>query len=256
LAYIEDIIFKHLLPPEEVAAIVVEPIQGDAGIIVPPDEYLPKLKELCEKFEILFIAEEIQTGFGRTGEWFAVEHWEIEPDILVLGKAIASGMPLSALVAKAPILESLSPPADLLTCKGNPICCEAALATIEVIRKENLVEKSKELGEYMKNCLLEMKEEHELIGDVRGKGLSVGVDLVKDRKTKRRAKEEALKVCWRSFEKGLLLVTLSESVLRIQPPLVITKEEIDTALNIIDQSLREVEEGKVGDEILKLMEGW
>jgi 4-aminobutyrate aminotransferase len=195
-------------------------------------------------------------GFGRTGKWFAVEHWNVIPDIVVMGKAIASGMPLSALVARADILEALDPPADLFTCAGNPVACAAALATVEVIRKERLVERSTELGQYAMERLLEMKDRHRLIGDIRGKGLSIGVDLVKDRQTKERAVKEALKVCWRCYKKGVLLIAFSGSVLRIQPPLVITKEELDRALAVIDESLTEVEAGSVPDAITEKMSGW
>lgn len=248
--------FEAILPPEEVAAIVVEPIQGDAGIIVPPPFFLPQLREFCTEHGILFVDEEIQTGFGRTGKWFAIEHWDVIPDIVVIGKAVASGMPLSALVARADILEALEPPADAFTCAGNPVACEAALATIAVIHEEKLVDRSARLGQYAMGRLLEMKDRHQLIGDVRGKGLSIGVDLVKDRQSKERAVKEALKVCWRCYEKGVLLIAFSGSVLRIQPPLVISQEELDCALNIIDESLTEVETGRVPDAVLEEMVGW
>lgn len=248
--------FETILPPEEVAAIVVEPIQGDAGIIVPPPLFLPQLREFCTKHGILFVDEEIQTGFGRTGKWFAIEHWDVIPDIVVIGKAVASGMPLSALVARADILETLEPPADVFTCAGNPVACEAALATIAVIHEEKPVDRSARLGQYAIGRLLEMKDRHQLIGDVRGKGLSIGVDLVKDLQSKERAVKEALKVCWRCYEKGVLLIAFSGSVLRIQPPLVISEKELDCALNIIDESLMEVETGRVPDAVLEEMVGW
>lgn len=253
---VETTYFKTIIPPEEVAAIVVEPIQGDAGIIVPPPFFLPKLREFCTDHGILFVDEEVQTGFGRTGKWFAIEHWDVVPDIVVMGKAIASGMPLSALVARADILEALEPPADLFTCAANPIICAAALATVGVIRKEGLVERSAELGRYAMEQFMEMKGRHRLIGDVRGKGLSIGVDLVKDRESRERAVNEALKVCWRCYEKGVLLITFSQSVLRFQPPLVITQEELERALAVIDESLTEVEAGRVPDSVLENMTGW
>lgn len=243
--------FETILPPEEVAAIVVEPIQGDAGIIVPPPFFLPTLRKFCTEYGILLVDDEVQMGFGRTGKWFAIEHWDVIPDIVVMGKAIASGMPLSALVARANILEALEPPADVFTCAGNPVTCAAALATIEVIREEKLVERSAELGRYAMDRLLEMKECHQLIGDVRGKGLSIGVDLINDRKSKERAVKEALKVCRRCYDKGVVLIPFSDSVLRIQPPLVITKEELDRALSAIDESLTEVEAGSVPDAVEK-----
>lgn len=249
-------LFNTIIPAEEVAAVIVEPIQGDAGIIVPPDKYLPALKRICEENGILFVAEEVQTGFGRTGKWFAVEHWGIEPDVIILGKAIASGMPLSALVARKEIMDSWNAPAQLFTMEGNPISCAAALATIEVIQEEKLVEKSKEMGDYLRDRLNKLKKEHELIGDVRGKGLLIGVDLVTDRESKQRAEKEAAKTCWRCWERGLILTFFSKSVLRIAPPLVITKKEVDRALDIIENSLKEVEAGKVSDQVLDKVHGW
>ena len=249
-------LLDNLIPAEEIAAIIIEPIQGDAGIIVPPDKYLPTLKKMCEENNILFIAEEVQTGFGRTGKWFAIEHWGIEPDVILLGKAIASGMPLSAIVAKKEIMDSWKAPAHLFTMGGNPVSCAAALATISVIKEERLVEKSKEMGDYIQDRFNELKKEHELIGDVRGKGLLIGVDLVSDRETKQRAEKEAAKVCWRCWEKGLILTFFSKSVLRIAPPLVITKKEVDIALNIIEKSIKDVEEGKISDQVLEKICGW
>ncbi|GAG96038.1 unnamed protein product, partial [marine sediment metagenome] len=220
----------NLIPAEEIAAVIIEPIQGDAGIIVPPDKYLPALKKMCKENNILFIADEVQTGFGRTGKWFAVEHWGVEPDVILLGKAIASGMPLSAIVAKKEVMDSWKAPAHLFTMGGNPVSCAAALATISVIKEERLIENAKEMGDYIKARFNGLKEEHELIGDVRGKGLLIGVDLVSDRGIKQRAEKEAAKVCWRCWEKGLILTFFSKSVLRIAPPLVITKKEVDLAL--------------------------
>lgn len=251
-----DSYFQSIIPAEEVAAIIVEPIQGDAGIIVPPPFFLPRLREFCTNNGILLVTDEVQTGFGRTGKWFAIEHWDMIPDIVVMGKAIASGMPLSALVARADILEVLEPPSEVVTCAGNPVACEAAIATIDVIREERLVDRSARLGQYAKDKFLEMKDRHQLIGDVRGIGLSIGVDLVKDHQTKERAVKEALKVCWRCYEQGVLLVSFSGSVLRIQPPLVISEEQLDYALDIIDKSLTEVEEGRVPDAVLDGMVGW
>jgi len=252
--------FKMLLdtivPAEEVAAVIVEPIQGDAGIVVPPDDYLPALKKICEENGILFIAEEVQTGFGRTGKWFASEHWDLEPDAIILGKAIASGMPLSALVARKEIMDSWVAPAHLFTMEGNPVCCAAALATIETIEQEKLVQKSKQMGEYIRGRFNELKKEHEVIGDVRGKGLLIGVDLVTNRETKQRGEKEAAKICWRCWEKGLILTFFSKSVLRVAPPLVITKSEADQALDIIEDSLKELKAGKISDEVLNKIRGW
>ncbi|MGI6603844.1 MAG: aspartate aminotransferase family protein [bacterium] len=249
-------LFENYLPAEEVAAIIMEPIQGDAGIIVPPVEYVQSLAKLCREKGILFISEEVQQGFGRTGRWFGIEHFGVEPDILILGKAIASGMPLSAIVAKKEIMQAWEAPAHLFTTGGNPVSCAAALATIHVIEEENLVERSRVLGEKAMARFNEMAQRYELIGDVRGKGLSIGVDLVTNRETRQRAYKEAAKLCYRAWEKGLLLSFFSNSVLRIQPPLVITEEELDRALDIIEESLVDVISGKVPDEVLETVKGW
>jgi len=248
--------FETILPPEEVAMIIPEPIQGDAGIIVPPPEYLPSLKRLCEEHGILFAAEEVQTGMGRTGKWFAIEHWGVEPDLIVTAKALGGGMPLSAIVARKELVETWRAPANFYTTNANPLCCAASLATIAVIEEENLLENASRMEEFFKKRLAELKEEHELIGDIRGRGLMLGVDLVKDRGTKEPARREVLKVCWRCWEKGLIITNLGQSVLRIAPPLNITDEEADQALRIIDGALEDTEQGRVPDEVLKRMVGW
>lgn len=221
--------FNHYIPVEEVAAIVMEPIAGDAGLVVPPRKYMKELYKICKENGILFVSEEVQQGFGRTGKWFGIEHFDIEPDMMILGKAIASGMPLSAIVAREEIMESLEAPAHMFTTSANPLACEAAIATIEVIKEEGLVENSMILGKYVKNRLNKMKNKYPIIGDVRGLGLSIGVDLVVDSATKQKAKDAAAKICYRCWEKGLILAFFSGSVLRIQPPLIITKDEMNEA---------------------------
>jgi len=247
---------RTLIPPDEIAAIIIEPIQGDAGIIIPPDPYLPALKQLCEDHGILFIAEEVQTGFGRSGKWFASEHWNVEPDIILLGKSIASGMPLSAIVGKQEIMDSWEAPAHLFTMGGNPVSCAAALATIKIIEEERLIEKAHKIGNYISDQLNELKKKHDIIGDVRGKGLLIGVDLVKDKNKKTRAVKEAAKIIWRCWEKGLILTFFSQSVLRIAPPLIIKQNEVDQAMEIIDQSITEVEKGLISDDVLNHIKGW
>jgi len=249
-------LMRTLIPPDEIAAIIIEPIQGDAGIIIPPDPYLPALKQLCEDHGILFIAEEVQTGFGRSGKWFASEHWNVEPDIILLGKSIASGMPLSAIVGKQEIMDSWEAPAHLFTMGGNPVSCAAALATIKIIEEEQLIEKAHKIGNYILDQLNELKKKHDIIGDVRGKGLLIGVDLVKDKNKKTRAEKEAAKIIWRCWEKGLILTFFSQSVLRIAPPLIIKQNEVDQAMEIIDQSITEVEKGLISDDVLNHIKGW
>jgi len=255
LDYIETLM-ETIIPPEETAAVFIEPIQGDGGVIVPPDEYLPRLQKLCRDHGILFVDEEVQTGFCRTGRWFAANHWNLEPDIMIIAKAFASGMPISALIAKDEIMDSWEAPAHLFTAEANPLSCAAALATIGVMEEERIAERAERMGEYAMKRFREMMDEHELIGDVRGKGLLIGVDLVKDRRTKEPAREETLKVDWRCWEKGLILIHFGKSVLRIAPPLTISQEELDRGLNIIEEAITDVEKGRVPDEVLKLMIGW
>lgn len=244
------------MPPEEIAAIVMEPIAGDAGLIVPPKKYMQEIFKLCKENDILFVSEEVQQGFGRTGKWFCIEHFDIVPDMIVMGKSMASGVPLSAIVARKEITDSLGPPAHLFTMSGNALSCAAALETIHVLRDEKLLEKSEELGAYAKERFEEMKEKYELIGDVRGIGLSIGVDLVVDRVSKVGNKEAAAKICYRCWEKGIILIFLASGVLRIQPPLVITKEELDRALDIIEESIVEYLNGEIPDEVLAVAKGW
>jgi len=255
VSYIESLL-SSAVPADEVAAMFLEPIQGDAGIVVPPPEFLQGLKRICDQNGILFVAEEVQTGCGRTGKWFASEHWSLEPDVMILGKSLGAGMPISAIVARQDLMDAWELPAHLFTNAGNAVCCAAAIANIEVIEEEKLVERSATLGEQILSHFRELQQKYELIGDVRGKGMLIGVDLVKNRQTKERARDEAAKVCMRCYEKGLILSFFSNSVLRIAPPLVVTDAEVERALGIIENSLREVQEGKVPDEIIKDTKGW
>jgi len=248
--------FTSYIPPEEVAVIIMEPIAGDGGIIIPPKKYVKKLYEICKKHGILFAVDEVQQGFGRTGKWFGVENLDVDPDMMGLGKSIASGMPLSAVVAREEIIESVGAPAHVFTTIGNPICCQAALATIEVIEEEGLIKASEEKGEYLKIKFNKLKEKYSIIGDVRGLGLSIGIDLVKDRETKERYKDACAKICYRCWEKGLLLTFFANNVLRIQPPLVITMEELDKAVNIIEEAMQDFLAGSIPDEVLETAKGW
>lgn len=251
-----EIAFEHFIPAEEVAAIVMEPIAGDMGLIIPPKEYMNKLHDICKKNGILFVSDEIQQGFGRSGKWFGIDHFNIEPDIIVIGKSVASGMPLSAIIARKEIMESLESPAHLFTIAGNPVSCRAALATIDVIENENLIENANKVGAFTKKRFRELAEKYDIIGDVRGEGLSIGIDLVTDRKTKEKATDAAAKICYRCWEKGILLIFFGKSVLRIQPPLIISIEEMDRAINIIEESIIEYINGKISDEVLGIVRGW
>ncbi len=248
--------FENYIPPEEVAAVIIEPIQGDAGIIIPPSQFMSELDEFCRERGILFVCDEVQQGFGRTGRWFGIEHFDIVPDMIILGKSIAAGMPLSALVGKKEIMESLEPPAHLFTMGGNPVSCAAALANIQVIEEEGLIENAAIMGDYIRNKLEALKEVYEIIGDIRGRGLSIGVDLVRNRSTRERASAEAAKICYRAWERGLIMTFFGSSVLRIQPPLTISREEIDRGLLIIEESLEDLVAGNIGDEVLETIKGW
>lgn len=255
LEYVRSL-FANLIPPEEVAAVIMEPVQGDSGIIVPPQDYVDEFYSLCAEHGILVVAEEVQSGFGRTGQWFAAENFRHEPDLVIMGKAMASGMPLSAVVGRKEILEGWSFPGHALSTSANAVCCAASLATIAVIEEEQLLSKALTNGAYLGEGFKKMAEELEIIGDVRGIGLMLGVDLVLDRKTRERAKKETAKLAWRCWEKGLFLTFFSESVLRIAPPLNITMEEMDRALDIIYTSLTEVLAGKISDDVLDTVKGW
>jgi 4-aminobutyrate aminotransferase len=236
LSYLEDVIFAKVSPPEDVAAIIIEPIQGEGGYVVPPDGYLQKLKKIAEKHGILLVCDEIQTGMGRTGKMFAVEHWKVEPDIICIAKGIASGMPLSAMVANASLMKWPAG-SHANTFGGNPVCCAAALKTIELL-KESLVENAKTTGDYLIKRLKSLQNKYEFIGDVRGKGLMVGIEIVKDRKTKAKDPERRTNIVNNCFKNGILLVGCGENNIRFSPPLIITQKDIDVAMEIFEKVLK------------------
>ena len=248
--------FDTYIPAEEVAAFIIEPIQGDAGLIVPPKKFMKDLRVLCNRHGILLVSEEVQQGFGRTGKWFGIENFDVIPDAVIMGKSIASGLPLSAVVARADLIEAFEPPAHLFTTAGNPVCCASANATIDVLREENLLEHTLRMGEYATYRFREMQERFEFIGDVRGIGLSIGVDLVKDRETKERHREAAAKISYDAWQRGVLLAFFSGSVLRIQPPLVIPKDELKEGLDRIEESMEAFERNEIPDSVLDMVKGW
>ena len=235
--YIEDQILVHLVSPDEVAAVIVEPIQGEGGYVVPPAAFLQRLRELTARHGMLLIADEVQSGMGRTGRMFAVEHDHVEPDIVAAAKGIASGMPLGTCTARAEVM-SWPPGSHASTFGGNPVACAAALATLDLLRRE-LMRNAEEVGRHLKEGLLALKEKHPLIGDVRGKGLMIGVELVRNRETKERATDERDAVVTAAFYKGLLLLGAGKNAIRFCPPLVLTRTQADTALEIFDQVLGE-----------------
>ena len=240
--YLTDIMLKKITPAEEVAFILVEPIQGAGGYIVPPKEFLPRLQQICRDQGILLILDEVQSGFGRTGKMFASQAFGIEPDIMAVSKALAHGLPAGAAIARAEVM-NWEPGAHEGTLNGGPVIMEAAKAVLQVIAKEKLLKKSAEQGAYLKDQLLQLQKRYPLIGDVRGLGLMVGIELIKDsRKTP--ALEERNKLLDEAFKRGLLLLGAGESSIRLAPPLIITREQIDIGLSIIEDCLKRIASGR------------
>jgi 4-aminobutyrate aminotransferase/(S)-3-amino-2-methylpropionate transaminase len=225
---------------DDVAAFIVEPVLGEGGIIVLPDGYLQRVKEILDRHGILLIADEVQSGFGRTGKLFGIEHHPgVEPDIMALAKGIAAGFPLGAFIARTDVADAFQPGEHLSTFGGNPVCCAAALATIEVLLSERLAERAARLGELVLTRMRALAHEQELIGDVRGVGLMVGIELVRDRSTKEPAAGEAAAVRRACRERGVLIGVGGQAgnVLRVQPPLVIEEPQLDRALGIIEEAV-------------------
>jgi 4-aminobutyrate aminotransferase len=234
LNQLEDL-FRRTVAPQEVAAIIVEPIQGEGGYIVPPPEFHREIRKLCDQHGILLVADEVQSGMGRTGKMFAMEHWDVVPDILCLAKGIASGMPLGAIIARADIMD-WGPGSHASTFGGNPVSCVAALETIRLIEEE-LMENARVVGGHLKSRLIDLMAKHRLIGDVRGLGMMIGVELVRDRESKEAASTERDEIVQACFRRGLLMLGCGVSTLRFCPPLVVTKEQCDVTVEIIDSVL-------------------
>lgn len=241
--YIEEFVLQKHAPPEDTAAIVFEPVQGEGGYIIPPPEYFQRLKKLADKYGILLIDDEVQSGIGRTGKWFAIEHWNVEPDILCSAKALASGLPLGATVAKTKIMDWVGG-SHASTFGGNPLSCAAAIAVMDVIKEERLLENATKQGTYILKRLGELKDNSEIIGDVRGKGLMIGVEFVEDKDSKRSAPKKANEIMLRTWKRGVAVITCGISTLRIAPPLNITRELIDSGMEIIEDVVKEVEREK------------
>ena len=235
VAFIEEEILDRLLPGEDVAGILVEPIQGEGGYIYPPDDFFPALRKLCDKYDILLIVDEVQSGMGRTGKWWAIEHYGVEPDILLTAKGIASGMPLGAMVTRKELMD-WPKGSHGNTFGGNPVSCSAALATIQLI-EEQYMENTRVVGSYCKEALEELQAKHASIGDVRGKGFMLGVEFVQDRESKHPAESLRDDVVYKAFERGLLLLGCGKSVIRVTPPLSTTKSEVDEAMLILDEAI-------------------
>jgi 4-aminobutyrate aminotransferase len=238
--YIEDKLFKTILAPEEVAAIFVEPIQGEGGYVVAPTIFMQELRRICDKHGILLVLDEVQSGIGRTGKWFAVEHTGVHPDIVCMAKGIASGMPLGVTLSKADIMDWI-PGSHASTFGGNPVCIAAALATLDVIEKEGLLRNSHEVGDHMMKRMADWPKKHRIVGDVRGRGLMIGVEIVKDQTTREYGASERDRIVEQAFERGVLFLGCGPSTVRIAPALVVTKDEADVAMDALEESIAVVE---------------
>jgi 4-aminobutyrate aminotransferase len=239
LNYIENVLFQNNVPPQEVAAILLEPIQGEGGYIVPPDTFLPGLRELCDRYDILLIADEVQSGIGRTGKMFAVEHWNVQPDIVTTAKGLASGMPIGTVTARKSLMEQWAPGAHGNTYGGNPLCCAAALATIDLVQRE-YKDNATTIGEYLLGKMRELANRQPVIGEVRGKGLMIGMEFVENRQTKKSAKKFVAELIHEAFYNGLLLLPCGVSTIRFMPPLMLTGDLADEAMEIIEESMKAV----------------
>lgn len=234
--------FLEEVSPEKVAAIVMEPVQGEAGFIVPSILFVKRIREICDQYGILMIMDEVQTGFGRTGKWFATEHFQIEPDIITLSKSIAGGLPLSAIVGRAELMDIPGRGQIGGTFAGSPLSCAAGLAVFEIMEEESLVERAQQVGNRIISHLHEMQLKYEVIGDVRGIGAMIAMELVTDRITKEPAKELTLKLIDEFWKNGLISIGagIFDNVLRFLPPLVISNEEIDRGFEIINESFEKL----------------
>lgn len=233
--YLEEQILGHLVPAEEIAGILVEPIQGEGGYVVPPSGFFPALRKLCDRYGILLIADEVQSGMGRTGKWWAIEHFGVEPDILCIAKGVASGMPLGLMVARQEVMD-WPKSAHGNTFGGNPLSCVAALETIDLI-ENGFMHNAAQVGAYAKQLLQEMMSRHQTIGEVRGVGLMIGVEFVKDRYSREPHEKLRDQIVDEAFQRGLLLLGCGKSTIRITPPLNVTRNEIDEALAIFEEAL-------------------
>ena len=237
--YIQEQYFDKYVPPEEVAAFFIEPIQGEGGYVVPPDDYYRELFRRFGKYGILFVDDEVQSGIGRTGKWFGIEHFGVSPDMVAVAKALSGGLPIGALIAPTNIM-TWGPGSHASTFGGNPVSAAAGLATLSYIEEHHLLENARKQGEYMKSIFLEWKKKYEIIGDVRGKGLMIGIEIVRDKNTKEFGHAEAARITDLAWKRGVLLITCGKSTLRIAPPLTITKDLADEAMEVIEASIAEV----------------
>ena len=238
LEYIENVLFQTNVPASEVAAILVEPIQGEGGYLVPPDGFLAGLRALCDRHGILLIFDEVQSGIGRTGKMFAAEHWGVRPDIMTLAKGLGSGLPIGLVVAKKTLMEKWKRGAHGNTYGGNPICCAAALATLELVEREYAANAAA-VGAHFMERLRELQKDFECIGDVRGKGLMIGAELITDRASRKPAAALCQRVLTRAYHNGLILLSCGVSTVRFIPPLATTRAQVDEAVALLRTALKE-----------------
>jgi 4-aminobutyrate aminotransferase len=237
--FIEEEVLAKYIPAENVAAMFVESIQGEGGYVVPPDDYFTRLRRLLDKHNILMIDDEIQSGIGRTGKWFAMEHFNVIPNAVCVAKAIGSGLPIGALISKDEFMD-WEGGSHATTFGGNPVACAAGLAVIDVIRQERLLENATKLGAHLLTRLKEMQKKYPIIGDVRGKGLMVAAEIVKDPDTKEFGAELSQEIMMKCFKRGLAIITSGKSTMRFVPPLVITRELLDAGLDVFEGVVKEV----------------
>lgn len=234
--FIEEKVFKTTLPPEEVAAIFVEPVQGEGGYVPAPRVFMQELRRICDEHGILLVADEVQSGAGRTGKWWAIEHTGVQPDVVCIAKGIASGMPLGVTLTKADIMNWV-PGSHASTFGGNPVCLAAAIATLDVIERQGLLQNSSAVGNHILRRTADWPKKHKLVGDVRGMGLMIGVELVTDKQTKERASTQRDRVVELAFERGVLFLGCGANTIRIAPPLITTKEQADVAMDVLEECL-------------------
>jgi 4-aminobutyrate aminotransferase len=239
--YIEERLFKTILPSEEVAAIILEPIQGEGGYVVAPDNFLREIRSICDRHGILLIADEVQSGAGRTGKWWAIEHSGVEPDIVCIAKGIASGMPLGICMTRADIMNWV-PGSHASTFGGNPVCIAAALATMDIIEREAM-QNAADVGAKILERLRPWVKKHANVGDVRGRGLMIGVEIVKDQQSREAAGALRDRIVELAFERGLLILGCGETSIRLCPPLVVNQHEADVALDILEECLQVASRG-------------
>jgi 4-aminobutyrate aminotransferase len=239
LSYLENELFRRRVDPDEVAGIFIEPVQGEGGYLPAPAEFLQGLEKICRKYGIMLVADEVQSGMGRTGKWWAVDYAGVEPDIICTAKGIASGMPLSAIITKASVMD-WTPGAHASTFGGNPVCIAASLATLALIEKSYMANAAR-MGEFIKRQTANWTERHKIVGEVRGRGLMIGIEIVRDQKTKERAPDLRNRIVQMAFHKGLLVLGSGDTTLRLCPPLMIDEEQAEFAVRTLDGIITEIE---------------